>query len=120
MKIVILAVVAALAVYAQAASPAATQAWVTNYVSKTVTELARKAVIEVANGSANLSVAPFPDPPPRIIPLLSGGRYFQVQSDGIRTTSVLGATMFSSPGMGQTTPRTFSKKPYTAKSVPGQ
>ena len=57
MKIVILAVVAALAVYAQAASPAATQAWVTNYVSKTVTELARKAVIEVANGSANLSVA---------------------------------------------------------------
>ena len=39
-------VMAALAVYAQAASPAATQAWVTNYVSKTVTELARKAVID--------------------------------------------------------------------------
>ena len=57
MKSAIMAIMAALAVYAQAASPAATQAWVTNYVSKTVTELARKAVIEAVNGSTTLSVS---------------------------------------------------------------
>ena len=56
MKRAILAVVATLAVYAQAASPAATQAWVTNYVAQTVSELARKAVIDATEGTARLSV----------------------------------------------------------------